>query len=178
MKLISVVPKRCMSLRSARAVRIRSAVSIFNNRPILALVERGGSVRSFYVAVADQNTVCSIVRENVARESHIHTDESKLYNKGLMGVRRHEDSGSTTANEYVRGDVTTNTVEGYFSVFKRGMRGVYQHCAEKHLHRYLAEFDFRYNNRIALGVNDVERAEALATGIVGKRLTYRRPYKA
>ena len=78
----------------------------------------------------------------------------------------------------MRGDVTTNTVESYFSVFKRGMRGVYQHCAEKHLHRYLAEFDFRYNNRIALGVNDGERAEQLAKGIVGKRLTYRRPHGA
>jgi hypothetical protein len=70
--------------------------------------------------------------------------------------------------------ITTNTIESYFSVFKRGMRGTYQHCAEKHLHRYLAEFDFRYNNRSALGVNDAERAEQLAKGIAGKRLTYRR----
>jgi hypothetical protein len=146
---------------------------IFNNRPILALVERGGSVRTFHVAVADQNTVCAIVRENVAQESHVHTDESLLYSPGLMGVRRHM-TVKHTANEYVRGDVTTNTVENYFSVFKRGMRGVYQHCAEKHLHRYLAEFDFRYNNRAALGIVDATRAEALAAGIVGKRLTYRR----
>jgi hypothetical protein len=73
----------------------------------------------------------------------------------------------------VRGDVTTNTVEGAFGVFKRGMKGIYQHCAEKHLHRYLSEFDFRYNNRIALGVDDVARTEQLAKGIVGKRLTYR-----
>jgi hypothetical protein len=78
-------------------------------------------------------------------------------------------------SEYKRGDVTTNTVESYFSVFKRGMRGTYQHCGEKHLHRYLAEFDFRYNNRIAVHVTDRERAEKLAEGIVGKRLTYRRP---
>ena len=81
-----------------------------------------------------------------------------------------------TAGEYVRGDVHTNTIESYFSIFKRGMRGTYQHCAEKHLHRYLAEFDFRHNNRIALGVNDIMRAENLAEGIVGKRLTYRRPH--
>ena len=74
--------------------------------------------------------------------------------------------------------MTTNTVENYFSVFKRGMRGVYQHCAEKHLHRYLAEFDFRYNNRASLGVADTTRAETLAAGIVGKRLTYRRPNQA
>jgi transposase-like protein len=150
---------------------------IFNNRPILALVERGGNVRTFHVAVADQASVCKIVRENVAEESHVHTDESKLYNKTLMKVRRHK-TVKHTANEYVRDDVTTNTVEGYFSIFKRGMRGVYQHCAEKHLHRYLAEFDFRYNNRAALGVDDGTRAATLAAGIVGKRLTYRRPHQA
>lgn len=145
-----------------------------NNRPILALVERGGRVRSFHVAVADQATVCQIVRENVDSESKVHTDESKLYSKDKMGVLRHR-RVKHTAGEYVRGDVTTNTVESYFSIFKRGMRGTYQHCAEKHLHRYLAEFDFRHNNRIALGVNDTMRAETLAEGIVGKRLTYRRP---
>jgi len=150
---------------------------IFNNRPILALVERGGSVRSFHVAVADQATVCKIVRENVDSETKMHTDESKLYSKALMGVSRHR-RVKHTAGEYVRGDVTTNTVESYFSVFKRGMRGTYQHCSEKHLHRYLAEFDFRHNNRIALGVNDTMRAENLAEGIVGKRLTYRRPDQA
>ena len=76
--------------------------------------------------------------------------------------------------EYVRGDVTTNHIENVFSVFKRGMRGVYQHCGEKHLHRYLSEFEFRYNQRTALGVTDVERAEAALRGIEGKRLTYRR----
>jgi transposase-like protein len=148
-----------------------------NNRPILALVERGGRVRSFHVAVADQATVCQIVRENVESESKVNTDESKLYNKALMGVLRHR-RVKHTAGEYVRGDVTTNTVESYFSIFKRGMRGTYQHCAEKHLHRYLAEFDFRHNNRIALGVNDTMRAENLAEGIVGKRLTYRRANEA
>ena len=150
---------------------------IFNNRPILALIERGGSVRSFHVAVADQSTVCKIVRENVDNESDLHTDESRLYVKGLMDVQRHR-RVKHTAGEYVRGDVTTNTVESYFSVFKRGMRGTYQHCAEKHLHRYLAEFDFRHNNRIALGIDDAARAATLAEGIVGKRLTYRRPHQA
>ena len=78
-----------------------------------------------------------------------------------------------SAGEYVRGNVHTNTVEGVFSFFKRGMKGIYQHCAEKHLHRYLAEFDFRYNARVALGVNDEARAERALKGIVGKRLTYR-----
>ena len=81
------------------------------------------------------------------------------------------------SGEYVRGGIHTNTLEGFYSVFKRGMKGVYQHCAEKHLHRYVAEFDFRYSNRIVLGVTDMERTEGAAAGIVGKRLTYRRPTK-
>ena len=74
--------------------------------------------------------------------------------------------------EYGRGDVSTNTVEGFFSIFKRGMKGIYQHCGEQHLQRYLSEFDFRYNHRIALGVTDAERAEKVLSGIIGKRLTY------
>ena len=77
-----------------------------------------------------------------------------------------------STGEYVRGDVHSNTIESYFSIFKRGMRGTYQHCAEKHLHRYLAEFDFRHNKRKALGLNDVSRADSILTSIVGKRLTY------
>jgi transposase-like protein len=148
-----------------------------NNRPVVALVERGGRVRSFHVPVADAASVAAIVRDNVDRESRLQTDESRLYPVVGKEFAAHE-TVNHSAKEYVRGDVTTNTVEAYFSVFKRGMRGVYQHCAEKHLHRYLAEFDFRYNNRIALGVNDSERAKTLAAGIVGKRLTYRRPHKA
>jgi hypothetical protein len=80
--------------------------------------------------------------------------------------------------EWARGSVSTNTIEGAFSIFKRGMRGVYQHCSEAHLQRYLAEFDFRYNNRIKVGVNDTERANKALVGIRGKRLTYRRPDRA
>jgi hypothetical protein len=82
-------------------------------------------------------------------------------------------ASSTHRKEYVRGEVHTNTVEGYYSVFKRGMKGVYQHCAEKHLHRYLSEFDFRYSNRVALGIHDGERADLAIKGAAGKRLTYR-----
>lgn len=145
-----------------------------NNRPIVALVERGGSVRSFHPGVADQYTVTQIVRENIAKETVLHTDESVLYHYAKEHVAGHE-TVKHTAKEYVRGTVHTNTIENYFSVFKRGMRGTYQHCGEKHLHRYLAEFDFRYNNRAALGVNDADRTDELAKGIVGKRLTYRRP---
>lgn len=148
-----------------------------DKRPILALVERGGRVRTFHVAVADKANVTKIVTENIAQESRLHTDESKLY----FGAGAHFASHETvkhSAGEYVRDDVHTNSAEGYFSIFKRGMRGIYQHCKEKHLHRYLAEYDFRYNNREALGVNDLMRAEFLAAAIKGKRLTYHRPYEA
>jgi hypothetical protein len=78
--------------------------------------------------------------------------------------------------EYACGDVTTNTVEGYYAIFKRGIKGIYQHCSEKHLHRYLAEFDFRYSNRAKLGITDAMRADKAMNGIVGKRLMYRRPH--
>ena len=147
---------------------------VLNSRPIVALVERGGKARTFHVPVADQATVGKIVVNNIARESMLNTDESRLYDGSLIHVAGHE-TVKHTAGEYARDDVTTNSVEGYFSVFKRGMRGTYQHCKEKHLHRYLAEFDFRYNTRTALGYNDLMRAEELAKGITGKRLTYRRP---
>jgi hypothetical protein len=144
-----------------------------NKRAIISLVERGGSVRSFHVENADKSTVNKIVGANLDRESRVHTDESRLYNDMIDYAAGGHKSVHHAAKEYVRDDVHTNTVESYFSIFKRGMRGTYQHCAEKHLHRYLAEFDFRHNNRIALGVNDVERADQILTGIVGKRLTYR-----
>ena len=142
-----------------------------NKRPIVSLVERGGRVRSFHVAVANKVNVTEIVRSNVSRETRLHTDESNLYKGSNEHFAAHE-TVRHTAKEWARGDVNTNTVEGYFSIFKRGMRGVYQHCKEKHLHRYLAEFDFRYNNRTALGISDGERAALAIMGIVGKRLTY------
>jgi hypothetical protein len=141
-------------------------------RAIISLVERGGSVRSFHVENADKATVNIIVGENIAREARVHTDESRIYNDVANHAAAHE-SVRHSIKEYARGDVTTNSVEGYFSIFKRGMQGTYQHCAEKHLHRYLAEFDFRYNNRVAVGVHDASRADEALRGIVGKRLTYR-----
>jgi transposase-like protein len=140
-------------------------------RAIIALVERGGSVRTFHVPSADKATVSQIVRGNVAREARLMTDESRLYTGADEAFASHE-TVKHTAGEYVRGDVYTNNVEAVFSVFKRGMRGTYQHCAEKHLHRYLAEFDFRFNNRTALGVDDHLRTDELVRGVVGKRLTY------
>jgi transposase-like protein len=146
-------------------------------RAVLALVERGGHVRSFHVKRADGETVKRIVRTNISRESKLMTDESRLYIKVGEEFASHQ-TVTHSAGEYVRKDdpsVHTNTIEGYFSIFKRGMRGIYQHCGEQHLHRYLAEFDFRYNNRIALGVDDAARAAMLIEGVIGKRLTYRQP---
>jgi transposase-like protein len=113
-----------------------------NKRPIVALVERHGRVRTFHVEHADKPTVSKIVADNVARESRLHTDESRLYPDIGKEFAAHE-RVTHSHKEYVRGDIHTNSAEGYFSIFKRGMRGVYQHCAEKHLHRYLAELDFR-----------------------------------
>jgi transposase-like protein len=143
-----------------------------NKRPIVALVERGGNVRTFHVPVADKVSVTKIVRENIAKESRLHTDESRLYTGSDVHFKTHE-TVHHTSGEYVRGDVHTNSAEGYFGIFKRGMRGIYQHCKEKHLHRYLAEFDFRYNHRIRLGFNDGERAAIAIKNAEGKRLTYR-----
>jgi hypothetical protein len=100
------------------------------------------------------------------------TDEGGHYFTLGDHFASHE-SVSHKADEYVRGDVHTNTVENFYSVFKRGMKGIYQHCSEKHLHRYVAEFDFRYNNRIAFGVGDKERAVHALEGATGKRLIYR-----
>jgi hypothetical protein len=102
------------------------------------------------------------------------TDEANWYKEVGREFETHQ-SVKHADKEYVRGEVITNTVEGYYSIFKRGIKGAYQHCAEKHLHRYLSEFDFRYSNRVALGVNDGERADLAIRGAAGKRLTYRRP---
>jgi transposase-like protein len=153
--------------RGRRAGKYRPA-----HRAVLALVERGGRARTFHVAQADQKTVHAIMRDNINRETRIHTDESGIYNVAPWHFAKHE-TVKHKDKEYARGDVTTNTVEGYFSIFKRGMKGIYQHCSEKHLHRYRAEYDFRYNHRIALGVTDGERATLAVKGAAGKRLTYR-----
>jgi transposase-like protein len=139
---------------------------------VLSLVERGGEVRSFVVEKTDSATIMPIVRENVAKEARVMTDEAKHYSK-LGGEFSEHGSVNHSAGEYVRGDAHTNTLENYYSVFKRGMKGIYQHCDERHWHRYVAEFDFRYNARVALGVNDEQRAMLILQGARGKRLTYR-----
>lgn len=143
-----------------------------NKRAVVSLVERGGKSRTFHVDHATAENVRDVIVRNVSRKSKLHTDESKLYVEVGTEFAKHE-TVKHSANEYVRGDVHTNTVEGFFSIFKRGMKGVYQHCGEAHLHRYVAEFDFRYSNRSGLGVEDTERAAKIIYQASGKRLTYR-----
>ena len=139
---------------------------------VLALVERNtGKCRMFYVEGGAGKLIQPIVRDNLAREARLMTDEASMYRTIGKEFAEHG-AVKHCRKEYVRGDVTTNTVEGAFSIFKRGMKGVYQHCAEKHLHRYLAEFEFRYSNREANGFNDGARSVEALKGIIGKRLTY------
>lgn len=141
---------------------------------VLALVQRGGEVRTVHVENIKTRTVVPIVNANVAREARIMTDEALQYEGKLDHFAEHG-VVNHSQDEYVRGDISTNSVESYFALFKRGMRGTYQHCDERHLHRYLAEFDFRHNARVALGVNDKERAEKALLGVKGRRLTYKQP---
>ncbi|THG41113.1 MULTISPECIES: IS1595 family transposase [Sphingomonas] len=142
---------------------------------VLALVDRdSGKARTMVVDNVNAETLMPIVLENVAREARIMTDE----HSGYRHIKHHFAGHGTTSHgkgQYVNLEdrsIHSNTVEGYFSIFKRGMKGVYQFCGENHLHRYLAEFEFRYNNRVAHGIGDTERADRLLAGIVGKRLTY------
>jgi transposase-like protein len=140
--------------------------------PVVSLVERDGRVRSFHVENVTAQTLKPIIVANVNKASYLMTDESPVY----WSIGR-EFSGhgavNHSAEEYVRMAFWhTNTVENFFSIFKRGIYGCYFHVSEKHLHRYAAEFDFRHNNRIALGVDDVARADRVLAGAKGKRLTY------
>ena len=142
---------------------------------VLSLIDRStGQAKSMVVDEVDAKTLMPLIQANVAREAHIMTDDAPVYRKLGEHFAVH-DSVDHSRKEYVNPImpwIHTNTVEGFFSVFKRGMKGVYQHCNENHLNRYLAEFDFRYNNRIRLGIDDHQRAEILLAGVVGRRLTY------
>jgi transposase-like protein len=146
---------------------------------VMTLVERGGRARSVKVEDLTSDSLRAVLVTNASRKSDLHTDELAAYREPGSEFNRHE-TVNHQAKEYARRTrdgrkVTTNTVEGYFSIFKRGMTGVYQHCSEKHLPRYLSEFDFRYSNRSALGVEDTERTERALKGAVGRRLTYKQP---
>jgi len=140
---------------------------------VLSLVDRQtGRAKSMVVDRVNAKTLIPLVNENVAKEAVIYTDEAAAY-KSMYRHHKH-DFVSHGAGEYGRGEIHTNTIEGYFSIFKRGMKGVYQHCGKKHLHRYLAEYDYRYNYRLKNGFNDTERGDAVLSGVAGKRLTYQR----
>lgn len=146
---------------------------------ILSLVDRAaGTSRSMVVDDVKARTLIPILRENINREARVMTDDAGQY----YSLRKHFSEHGVVGHslgEYVSmkdRSIHTNTVKGYFSIFKRGMKGVYQHCAKKHLHRYLAEFDFRYNMRIKNGYDDTSRADKLLKGVVGRRLTYDTTY--
>jgi transposase-like protein len=139
---------------------------------VVALVERKGRVHSFHVPNVNAANLKPILTAQISPKSHLRTDESGVYWQAGEGFASHK-TVNHSAKEYVRGDAHTNTVEGYFSILKRGIVGVYHHVSEEHLKRYLAEFDFRYNERTALGVDDVERTDRVIRGVTGKRLTYR-----
>jgi transposase-like protein len=140
-------------------------------QPVISLVERDGMVRSFHVANLRAESLRPIIDKHIARASRLMTDESNIY-AGIGWNFAQHGTVMHSAKEFVRGDIHTNTVEGYFSILKRGITGVYHHVSEAHLRRYLVEFDFRYNNRMGLGVNDEMRAERALKGVIGKRLTY------
>lgn len=139
---------------------------------VLALVDReSGRSKAFVINSVAVDFVMPILQANLSREARLATDDHGVYRSARKhfashGVVRH------SRGQYGFGEIHTNTIEGYFSIFKRGMRGVYQFCGKKHLHRYLAEFDFRYSNREANGINDAARADLLLAGVVGRRLKY------
>jgi transposase-like protein len=140
---------------------------------VFSLVERNGNVRSFHVNDVTAKTLKEKLVKNVSKSANLMTDDAGQYRRMHKEFASHE-VVNHSAGEYVRGNAYTNTIEGFFSIFKRGMYGVYQHVSSHHLERYTTEFDFRYNHRQKLGFNDAMRAESLLKGIGGKRLTYRR----
>jgi hypothetical protein len=139
---------------------------------VMALVERDGKVRTFHVPNVTSANLRPIIARHAHPDSRFVSDEAPIY-KYFPWKFAEQESVNHQQKEYVRGDIHTNTVEGYFSILKRGIYGIYQHVSEAHLHRYLAEFDFRYSYRMRLGFDDTARMDKALAGIVGKRLTYR-----
>jgi transposase-like protein len=146
-------------------------------KAVVSLVERGGKVHSRHVADVTAKTVREVIVTNANRASAIMSDESPVYTK-VGGEFASHSTVNHSANEYARmaGFVRINTAENFYSIFKRGITGVYHSVSEAHLHRYLKEFDFRYDNRVKLGVEDAERAAKLLKGVEGKRLTYNQTF--
>lgn len=154
---------------------VEMRVGMEHKMKVLALVDR--DTKRTRMMVVDKVTIASvtpILQANIAREANLLTDDAGQYRHMHKHFASHNTTAHTKGNYVDRENpvIHTNTIEGSFSIFKRGMKGVYQHCGEQHLHRYLAEFEFRYNNRIANGVDDKQRARNAMAGIVGKRLTY------
>jgi transposase-like protein len=140
---------------------------------ILTLIDRETKqAKSAFIPNTKRNTIMKVVNANVSKEARMMTDQARHYKGAFRDFADHQ-AVDHSREEYVRGEAHTNTAEGFFSLFKKGMKGIYQYCDEKHLHRYLAEFDFRYNHRIANGVNDAARMDTALRGAKGKRLTYR-----
>jgi transposase-like protein len=158
--------------RTIKPYGVKKGRGYAHKHKMLSLVDRrSGRVRSIVVDDLKASTVVPILRENIAKEAQVYTDEASYYAKQALDFAGH-DFVRHGQGEYGRGVIHTNIIEGFFSIFKRGMKGVYQHCGKKHLHRYMAEFDFRYTNRKANGIEDSKRADIALLGIVGKRLTY------
>jgi transposase-like protein len=143
-------------------------------RKVLTMVERGGRSVSVKVEDLTQTTLKEVIGRTVVLDSTLNTDEAQHYKALGKNFADHQ-AVNHGSGEYARGETTTNTVEGFFGIFKRGMVGVYQHCGEHHLQAYLNEFDFRYSNRIGMGVDDTERTRRAVKGAGGKRLTYKQP---
>ena len=165
------------SPRSKAAIARKRTNTVHDKEKIIALVERNGNVRGFHVASVNGATLKAVLRDNVAKDAHLMTDENHMYKAVGREFASHQ-TVNHSAKEYARGNVTTNTIEGYFSILKRGLVGTFHHVSPKHLERYLNEFDFRYNARTAMGYTDAERSDLALKGIVGKRLTYRRTESA
>lgn len=144
---------------------------VSHKNAIFSLVERGGKARSFHVPNITAKTLRPIIKEQMSRETNLMTDDAGQYH-GVGDVSVTHQTIAHSEKQYVRGYVHTNTVEGFFSILKRGLIGTYHHVGPQHLQRYVTEFDFRYNTRTKLGVNDSQRATLLLKGIEGKRLTY------
>lgn len=153
--------------------KAKGARGYAHKNAVLSLVDRTtGRAKSIIVDDVTKATLLPILRENIAEEATVYTDEAKQYT-GIAANFATHDFTTHSKGEYGRGVVHTNTIEGYFSIFKRGMKGVYQHCGKKHLHRYAAEFEFRYNNRTAHGIEDAERGLIALRSVIGRRLTYK-----
>ena len=147
------------------------SMSTSDRMTIVTLVERGGSARSIHLNDLKAATLRAAVLGNAHTKSKLMTDERQTY-RGIGRRFAGHDTVNHANEEWARGEAHVNSAEGFFSIFKRGMTGVYQHCGEQHLQRYLAEFDFRYSNRVRLGIDDTERARRAIAGAEGKRLTF------